>query len=101
MERFFRWAEGSAVAREILGNKLLDVNGLELVKNPIITISKICQFIGITCSDDYLQACAKVVDPTPSTTRQFVVWREDHLDRMNSEIEQYPFLAHYTFDNKN
>jgi len=69
MGRFFRWAEGSAVAREILGDKSLGVNGLELVKNPMTTMSKICQFIRIKCSDDFLQACVKVVDPTPSTTR--------------------------------
>ena len=97
MERFFRWAEGSAVAREILGDKLLDVNGLELVQKPIETMSKICQFIGITCSANYLQACAKVVDPNPSITRNYVVWSKEQMNRMYSEIEQYPFLAHYTY----
>lgn len=96
MERFFRWAEGSANARELLGDKLLDINGLDLVKNPVESMSKICQFIQITCSDDYLQACTKVVDPTPSTTRNYVVWSKEHMNRMYSEIEQYPFLAHYT-----
>ena len=98
MERFFGWAEGSAVAREILGDKLLDVNGLELVQKPVETMSKICQFIGITCSADYLQACAKVVDPNPSITRNYVVWSEEQMNRMYSEIEQYPFLAHYTYE---
>ena len=98
MERFFRWAEGSAIAREILGNRLLDVNGLELVTSPIKSMSKICQFIEITCSDEFLQACAKVVDPTPSKTRHYVVWSNEHMEKMYSEIEQYPFLAHFTFD---
>ena len=28
MERFFNWAQGSAIAREVLGDKLLDVDGL-------------------------------------------------------------------------
>jgi len=43
MARFFRWAEKSAVSGDILGERLLDVNGLELVKNPIMALSKICQ----------------------------------------------------------
>ncbi|XP_078358025.1 uncharacterized protein LOC144642811 [Oculina patagonica] len=98
MERFFRWAEGSAIAREVLGDRLLDVNGLELVTNPVESMSKICKFIEITCPDDFLQACVKVVDPTPSITRNYVVWSKEHMDKMYSEIEQYPFLAHYTFD---
>jgi len=98
MERVFRWAEGSAVARELLGDKLLDVNGLDLVQKPVETLSKICQFIEITCSADYLQACAKVVDPDPSITRNYVVWSKEHLNRVYSEIEQYPFLAHYTYE---
>lgn len=99
MDRFFRWAEGSAIAREILGDKLLDVNGLELVKNPVESMSKVCQFIDITCSDDFLLACAKVVDPKPSITRHYVVWTKEQMNRMYSVIEQYPFLSHYTFNN--
>ena len=87
MGRFFRRAEGSAVAREILGDKLLGINGLEQVKNPMTTMSKICQFIRIKCSDDFLQACVKVVDPTLSTTRHYVVWSEEHMDRMFLEIK--------------
>lgn len=98
MERFFRWAEGSAIAREVLGDKLLDVDGLKLVNKPVEFMSKVCQFIQITCSNDFLKACAKVVDPTPSTTREWVVWSKEHMDRMYSEMEKYPFLAHYTFD---
>lgn len=98
MERFFRWAEGSAIAREILGDKLLDVNGLELVQKPAETMSKICRFIEITCTDDFLQACAKVIDPKPSITRHYVVWSKEQMNRMYSVIEQYPFLSHYTFN---
>ncbi|XP_078359619.1 uncharacterized protein LOC144644078 isoform X2 [Oculina patagonica] len=98
MDRFFRWAEGSAIAREVLGDKLLDVNGLELVQKPVETMATICQFIGITCSEDYLQACAKVVDPKLSITRHYVVWSKEQMNRMYSVIEQYPFLSHYTFN---
>lgn len=98
MDRFFRWAAGSAIAREILGDKLLDVNGLELVKKPVETMSKICRFIETMCSDDFLKACAKVVDPKPSITRNYVVWSKDQMNNMYSVIEQYPFLSHYTFN---
>lgn len=98
MERFFRWAEGSAIARELLGDNLMDVNGLELVQKPIETMSMICRFIGIECSADYLQACAKVVDPNPSITRNYLVWSKEHMNRIYSQIEQYPFLAHYTYE---
>ena len=97
MDRFFGWAAGSAIAREILGDKLLDVNGLELVQKPVETMSKICRFIEISCSDDFLKACAKVVDPKPSITRHYVVWSKDQMNKMYSVIEQYPFLSHYTF----
>lgn len=98
MERFFNWAQGSAIAREVLGDKLLDVDGLKLVNKPIEYMSKVCQFIEIACSDEYLMACAEVVDSTPSTTRDWVVWSKEHKNRMYSEFEKYPFLAHYSFD---
>ena len=98
MERFFNWAKGSAIAREALGDKLLDVVGLELVRRPAETMRKICDFIEITCSEDYIQACAEVVDPNPSITRNYVVWTKEQKNRVYSEIEQYPFLADYTFD---
>ena len=98
MGRFFRWAEGSAIARELLGDQLLDVDGLKLVQKPVETLAKICEYIGITCSSDYLQACAKVIDPDPSITRKYLVWSKEHMNRMYSEIEQYPFLEHYTYE---
>ncbi|XP_078359590.1 uncharacterized protein LOC144644055 isoform X2 [Oculina patagonica] len=96
--RFGYWAEGSEIARKILGDKVLDVNGLELVQKPVETMATICQFIGITCSEEYLQACAKVVDPKPSITRHYVVWGQKQLDRVYSLINRYSFLAQYTFE---
>ena len=91
--------EGSAIARDLLDrDTILDVNGLELVQKPVETMSNICQFIGITCSEDFLQACAKVVDPKPSITRHFVVWPQDLLDQVFSMINKYSFLSQYTFE---
>ncbi|KAL9984583.1 hypothetical protein ACROYT_G006893 [Oculina patagonica] len=99
ISRLSRWVEGSAIAREILDrDTILDVNGLELVQKPVETMATICQFIGISCSEDFLQACAKVVDPKPSITRHYVVWPQELLDQVYSMINTYPFLSHYTFE---
>ena len=103
MRYFFSLAKGSDIDREVLGDtsKLLNINSLDVVADPVKTMSKICQILVITCPNDFLQACAKMVDPTPSMERTFVVRRQEHIDRMYSEIRQYPFLANNTFDRLN
>ena len=42
---------------------MLEVHNHELVSHPEETILKLCQFLEIECSSDYVRACASKVFP--------------------------------------
>ncbi|XP_027057137.1 uncharacterized protein LOC113684038 [Pocillopora damicornis] len=62
-----------------------------------VILRNICNFLEITCTEKYLQDCAAIVDPVPSTTRTNVEWNTDQINRVRRLILQYPFLRRYSF----
>lgn len=71
---------------------------MEIVKRPAETLRKICAFLEITCSEDYIQDCAKTVDPVPSITRDFVVWTDKQKESVYEKMKQFSFFDGYTYD---
>ena len=49
--------------------QMLELHNHELVSHPEETILKLCQFLEIECSSDYVRACASKVFPELSRTR--------------------------------
>lgn len=71
---------------------------MEIVKRPAETLRKICAFLEITCSEDYIQDCAKTVDSVPSITRDFVVWTDKQKESVYEKMKQFSFFDGYTYD---
>ena len=98
VSRYFRLAATNWQYRK---NKafgtLLDVHSANLIQNPRKVLLRICNFIGLECSDDYLSSCASVVSPKASITRHLIVWPEDVKDDVQRQIQSFPFLQRYTF----
>ncbi|XP_078342205.1 uncharacterized protein LOC144628030 isoform X1 [Oculina patagonica] len=96
--RYFSWAEGSNKAREALPGSVLDIPSMEVVKNPAGTLRKICTFLEIWCSEQYIQDCAATVDPVPSITRDFITWTAEQKKRVYEEMKKYSFFKGYSYD---
>ena len=56
---------------------VLEVHNHELVSDAEKTIHKLCQYLGIVCSPNYVWSCARKVFPKVSRTRFAVDWPED------------------------
>ena len=95
---YFSLAEGSKVARDAFPGSVIDVPSMEIVKNPVETLRRICQFLEITCTEQYLQDCAATVDPVPSITRDFIEWTAEQKSKVYDMMKKYPFLEGYSFD---
>ena len=91
--------EGTSQVKKNFPGRVLDVHGMDLMKNPRETLMKICDFLEITCTKKYLEDCASIVNPVPSHTRQFVKWTEIQLKRVQMLIENHSFLQSYSFEN--
>ena len=84
--------------RERYGDAVLDIPGHETVLRPRETLQKLCDHLGVTCLEDYLQRCSDILYGAPSVTRNTVVWTEGQKQRVTKMIEKHPFLKEYSFD---
>ena len=65
---------------------------------PKETLLRLCDHLGVACSEDYVEKCSKVLYGTPSVTRDKVVWTEEQKTRVIQMMKMYPFLKEYSFD---
>lgn len=90
-------ARGSLEVKKNFPGRVLDVAGIDVMTYTTENLRNICNFLEITCTEKYLQDCAAIVDPVPSTTRTNVEWNTDQINRVRRLILQYPFLRRYSF----
>lgn len=95
---YFSMAEGCNMAREAFPGSVIDVPSMEIVKNPVETLRRVCQFLEITCTEQYLLDCAATVDPVPSITRDFIEWSAEQKKTVYEMMKKYPFFEGYSFD---
>ena len=77
---------------------MLDVLSHELISKPKETVDTICTFLGVTCSEDYLQQAASILYGKPSVTRTAVIWTEDQKQRVQDEMKKYFFLQSFSYE---
>jgi Sulfotransferase family len=77
---------------------LITVRYEDFVRGPQESLRRVCGFLGLEASDDYLEACASIVDPAFRPERRLVEWRPEQIDAVRTMIEQTPFLDRYAAD---
>ena len=82
-------------------HSILEVHNHELVSYPKQTILKLCQFLEIECSRDYVKSCASKVFPELSRTRFTVDWPEEAKKMVQENIQNYPFFRNYSYESSN
>ena len=95
---YFSLAKGCNKAREVFPGSVLDVPSMDIVTKPVETLRRVCQFLEITCTEQYLQDCAATVDPVPSITRDFIEWTAEQKNAVYDMMRQFPFFEGYSFD---
>jgi len=102
MDRFithyFNLAASNQRVRERYGNAVIDIPGHETVLRPKETLQRLCDHLGVTCSEDYFEKCSKLMYGTPSVTRDKVVWSDEQIKRVTGMMKSYPFLKDYSYD---
>ncbi len=101
VDMFFSFADSVAKISQsmIVGNsRLLEIHNHELVSNPTETVLKLCHFLSIDCTNDYIQSCADKVFPKLSKSRFNVDWSEDMKKTVQHRLEHYPFFKQYSYD---
>ena len=80
-------------------DNVLEVHNMDLVNNPKDTMSKVCAYLELDCSPEYLQACADKVFGSVSKTRNIVTWTPKLKNMVEKElIQKYSFFSRYSFE---
>lgn len=79
--------------------EILEVHIEELIYNTKTTISAICTFLGLECSQSYLEMCDDKVFDEPSRSRTGIEWDKKSREIINKLIQHNSFLRTYTFNN--
>ena len=77
--------------------EVLHVHLEDLVENARVEIFKICNFLGISCPEDYISACTEKLFQETSKTRHSIEWPDEALDKAHSIIQSIPHLKRYSF----
>ena len=76
---------------------VLEIHSADFIRDPKHTLRSICTFLDLQCPEDYLQACYDKTYRSESRTRDVLVWDEQEIEDIESEMKQYTFLRRYSF----
>lgn len=99
IDHYFAYCDTLAALRARMdSSQLLTVRYEAFVREPSSGLRTLCDFLGLECSDAYLQACIAILHPTPERSRDLVAWDPHWIRVVQRNIEQYDFLAGYSYD---
>ena len=70
----------------------------EMVAGPRLQLTKLCEFLRMSTSPDYLDSCASCVDEKPNRRRFEFEWTPKQKQEVASLIEQYGFFSGYDWE---
>ena len=95
---FDRWNAGVLQTRDAVAADDWHTIHLEsLVEEPKKEVGKVCDFLGVSREDTYLQQCSDLIWESPRTTRGKMWWTQKKKALVLERMRAIDFLAHYEF----
>lgn len=77
---------------------ILETHYSDLIRDPRSQISAICKFLGLNCTESYLQMCEKATFSELSRTRDALQWSEPMMEFVTRQfIASFPCFHRYSF----
>ena len=105
-----RYGKGNAIQQYFLNHQaivdakkkynldVIQIHSKDLISNPRGTLIKLCNYLGVTCSDKYLEICSNKIYKSESRTRDKIEWTDSQIKTVQENIEKYDCLKGYSFD---
>ena len=92
---YFSLYQGAEMMRQKFNLDTMDVHGKDLIANPKVMINKMCNFLQVPCSDEYLNIVSKKIFSSESKTRYNVKWTDEQIAKIKENIQKYDNLKQY------
>ena len=97
--RFYLWeAYNNYNLIKRYGTRVLTLHSEDVIANPKKQLKKLCRFLEVTCSEDYLNDCSSIIYKSTSKTRTTIAWKDAQKREIEQAIKDIPFLRRYTFE---
>ena len=80
------------------GDDIITIYSEEMIKNPTKQIRMLCQFLSVSCSNEYMKDCASIVQDGPSKSRYAILWTDAVKNMLTDLISKTPMLQRYKFN---
>ena len=97
IERYFFYHQAIADARKKYNLDVIEIHITDLISDPRGSLLYMCDSLGVTCSDKYLEICSNKIFKTESRTRHLIRWTDEQLTIIQQNIEKYSCLKDYNF----
>jgi len=98
IERYFKYFQAIVDAQKRYDLSVVEIHNKNLVSDPRGTLLKMCNNLGVTCSDNYLEICGNKIYKTESRTRHMIKWTNKQLKMIRRNIKKYDSLKGYSYD---
>ena len=96
--KYFFLAATNSQLKSSLPGAVYDIHSSELIKEPTTTLLRICQFLHVTCDQQYIEDCSRIIFPQATKTRYNVVWTDRQKDLVKEKLQRISFLKNYSFE---
>jgi Sulfotransferase family len=86
------------IRRELAPEELLDVRYEEFLQHPESVLPEVCTFLGVAVDEDYVAACATLIDFGGRRGRDTVTWSAEERDTLETLIGDLDMLKGYSYD---
>ena len=97
IKQYFRRYQASEDAIEVFKLDAIKIHSKDLVKYPRRTILELCEFLGVSCSDDYLTKCINKLYSKVSRTRYKIQWSDHQIATIKEKIQKFESLSRYSY----
>ncbi|HDY67890.1 MAG TPA: sulfotransferase [Candidatus Scalindua sp.] len=84
--------------KELDSKDIIEIRHESFIKNPKLNLKKMCAFLGVEASDDYLNDCASIVYKSPHKSRYDIKWTPELIRLVKKKINKFDFLKGYSYD---
>ena len=87
--------QASMIGRE----NVLKIHNMDVVNDPLLVVTNICEFFEVRCSQRYHQSFVDKVFNSVSRTRELVVWPPILKEMLETKvIKNYDMFSRYSFE---
>jgi len=73
----------------------MTIHIVDFIFHPKSVITEICEYLGVVCSEDYIDKCSEKIFNKESKTRYKITWKNKQIASIRSSIRKFDSLKRY------